>query len=166
MPKELKIFFIILFVLPVFAFTYLIFRTNKPDSALANINGLSQRPESYELGDIPRLGGLVIRNFVIKNTTDKSMKLSRITTSCMCTKAKVIVDNQETKLFGMEGMGDKNPPVNLTLNPNQEAKVMFEFDPNAHGPKGVGPIDRSIQLIFSDPQAIKELKFKGVVIEK
>lgn len=165
MPKELKIVFIILFILPLFAFGLLVFKTQSAP-VLAEIKGLESRLTSYQLGDIPRTGGLVSREYAVNNTTDKTMKLFKITTSCMCTKAKVIIDNKETKFFSLEHAGDKNAPVNLDLKPGQTARVIFQFDPNAHGPKGVGLFDRTIQLIFSDPQGVKEFKFNGNVVER
>lgn len=166
MPKELKIIFIALFVLPIIAFVWVVFKNGQPQSVLADISALSVSPTSISLGDVPRLGGIVTKEFTLKNTSNQTLKLKKITTSCMCTKAKVIVDGKETALFGMESPGDLNAPVNLEIKPNVEAKVIFEFDPNAHGPKGVGPIDRNIDLTFSIPQGVKELKFNGTVVEK
>ena len=128
------------------------------------VEGLEANPESYELGDIPINGGLVTKDYEVKNITDKTVKLKKIATSCMCTKAKVTINNNETRLFSMEGMGDKNPPVNLELEAGKVAKVTAVFDPAAHGPKGIGPIDRSVILTFSDPVGIKELKFNGKVV--
>ena len=64
----------------------------------------------------------------------------------------------------MEGMGDKNPPVNLELPSGQTAIVTAIFDPAAHGPKGVGPFDRTVFLYFSNPSGTKELKFNGNVV--
>lgn len=166
MPKELKIIFLILFGLPILAFSLLVFKTSQPDPTASEIKGLESTPPAYNLGDIPRLEGFVLKEYVLKNTTDQPMKLSRITTSCMCTKTKAIVDGKETAFFGMESQGDKNAPVNLEIKSGQEIKIIFQFDPNAHGPKGIGPIDRSVSLIFSNPKGTKELKFSGNVIEK
>lgn len=155
-----------LFVLPILVFGLLIFKTNQLNSPLTEIKDLESIPLFYNLGDVSRTGGIISKEYVLKNTTDKPMNLYRITTSCMCTKAKVIVDGKETDFFSMESSGDQNVPVNLKIKPGQEVKVIFQFDPNAHGPKGVGLIDRSVSLIFSDPKGIKELKFSGNVIEK
>lgn len=165
MTKELKFIFIFLFILPIIAFSLLVFKTQSTP-VLAKINGLESPVTSYQLGDIPRTGGIITKEYTFNNTTDKTMTLYKITTSCMCTKAKVVVDGKETKFFGLEHTGDKNAPVNLAIKPGQTSKVVFEFDPNAHGPRGVGPFDRTIQLIFSDPQGVQEFKFNGNVIEK
>jgi hypothetical protein len=166
MSKGLKIFLVIFFVIPIIAFAIMIFKTGQTNPVLAEILGLKSTPSSYNLGEVPRTGGIISKEFAIKNTTDKTLKLYKITTSCMCTKAKVVLGDKETNYFGLEHQGDQNAPVNLEIAPEQEAKVVFQFDPDAHGSQGVGAFDRSIELIFSDPQTVKELKFNGTVVEK
>ncbi len=138
----------------------------KPEQPITQgVLGLEVNPGSYDLGNIPINGGLVTREYEIKNVTDKTLKLKKIATSCMCTKAKVSLGEKETNLFGMEGHGDKNPSVNLELPAGESAKVTAVFDPAAHGPQGIGAIDRSVYLTFSDPVGMKELKFNGVVVQ-
>jgi hypothetical protein len=165
MPKELKFIILFLFVLPIIAFSFVVFKTQS-SPVLAEIKGLESPVVSYELGEVPRLGGVVTKEYTFNNTTDKTMKLYKITTSCMCTKAKVVVGDKETNFYGLEHTGDKNAPVFFDIKPGQTAKVVVVFDPNAHGPKGVGAFDRTVQLVFSDPQGVKEFKFSGNVIEK
>ncbi len=142
-----------------------LFSGSKPEELITQqVEGLEANPEFYEIGNIPIGGGLVSKEYEVKNVTGKTIKLKKLATSCMCTKAKVKIGDTETQLFSMEGMGDKNPPVNLELPAGESAKVTAVFDPSAHGPAGVGPIDRSVILTFSDPVGIKELKFSGVVV--
>lgn len=129
------------------------------------ISGIEVSPQSYDLGNVPINGGNITKDYEVKNTTDKTIKLKKVATSCMCTKAKVTAGGKESKLFGMEGMGDLNPPVNIEIASGEMIKVTAIFDPAAHGPQGVGPIDRSVILTFSDPVGIKELKFDGTVVK-
>src|SRR3990172_3572332 len=128
------------------------------------VNNIEVEEDYYNLGNVSIKGGIKTLEYKVKNTEDTSLKLKKIATSCMCTKAKVKVGDKETKFFGMEGHGDKNPPVNLEIGSNMEVLVTVEFDPAAHGPQGVGPFDRIIWLTFSDPAGVKELKFSGTVI--
>ena len=128
------------------------------------VEGITADPESYDLADVPINGGLVSKEYEIKNTTDNVLRLKKIATSCMCTKASFEVGDIKTKFFGMEGHGDKNPPVNIEIPAGETGKVIAQFDPAAHGPQGVGPFDRSIFLTFSDPAGTKELKFNGTVV--
>lgn len=81
----------------------------------------------------------------------------------MCTTAAFNINGNETKFFGMEGMGDANPPVNIEIPSGNEGKVVVKFDPAAHGPQGTGPFERVVWLTFSDPGGIKELTFNGTV---
>jgi len=133
-------------------------------TVMADVTGVEVAPQMYDLGNVEYKGGNVSKEFKIKNTTGETLKIKKIATSCMCTTAKVKVGDKESKFYGMEMSGDKNPPINYEIAPGQEASVTFEFDPAAHGPAGVGPVDRSIWLTFSDPGGVKELKFKGVVV--
>ena len=50
--------------------------------------------------------------------------------------------------FGMAGMGYV-PPANETIKPGESRIVRVVYDPNAHGPAGVGQIDRFVTLTDS-----------------
>lgn len=121
-------------------------------------------PKFYDLGNVPINGGVVTKEYSIKNTSAATIKLKKVATSCMCTTASVQIGGEETKFFGMEGHGDANPPVNKEMGAGEEGKVVVRFDPAAHGPQGVGPFNRVVYLTFSDPAGIKELTFSGVVV--
>lgn len=129
--------------------------------------GLSVNPTNYDLGEISYSGGLVTKEYEITNTTNKPLRLKKITTSCMCTKAKVKVGSKETQFFGMEGHGNINSVLDsFEIAPNQKGIVSVQFDPTAHGPQGAGAVQRSVYLTFSDPVGMKELTFSGVVVLK
>ncbi len=137
---------------------------NTEQTSMSQVMGVETNPANYELGAVPINGGIVTKEYEIKNTTDKVIKFKKIATSCMCTQAKVSVGGKETRFFGMEHAMDKNPPVNLEFEPGQTGNVTVNFDPAAHGPQGVGPFNRSVLLTFSDPAGVKELKFSGTVV--
>jgi hypothetical protein len=138
-------------------------QTSEP-SVLADVSGIEVSPESFDLGEVPINGGLVTREYEIKNGTAESLKLAKIATSCMCTQAKVILGERETRFFGMEHATDRNPPVNFEIGAGETARVVVNFDPAAHGPEGVGPFDRVVWLTFADPAGVKELYFDGNVV--
>lgn len=115
------------------------------------------------LGQVAYGGGIVSKSFDIKNTSDKSIKLRKITTSCMCTTAKVKIGSKETKLYGMEMNGDLNPLIDYDLPAGEVAQVIFDFDPAAHGPQGVGAFDRVITVFFD--VGYKNLEFDGEVVK-
>ena len=139
--------------------------TGEPE-ANTEVLGIEATPALYDLGEVPINGGIVTKEYLIKNTTDKTIRLKKIATSCMCTTASVDISGKTTKFFGMEGHGDLNPPVNIEVASGQEGKVIVKFDPLAHGPQGVGPFDRVIWLTFSDPAGVKELTFNGTVVSQ
>ena len=168
MGKDIKILFAALaftFLLIV-GFSYLMGGKNQESEQVAgsHIEGLEINPLNYELGGVAIDGGIVTREYQLKNTTEKTLMIKKITTSCMCTLAKVVVGDKETKFFGMEHSMDKNPPVNIEIPAGETATTIVTFDPAAHGPEGKGPFERIVWLTFSDPAGIKELKFDGEVI--
>lgn len=167
MSRETKIIVFAFIVVAVLALGGAFFLSSKSsgtagqsESLLLNIES---SPNFYDLGSVPINGGIVAKEYEVKNTTDRTLKLSRIATSCMCTLASVKIGDKETKFFGMEMTGDKNPLLNIDLKPGEIARVTTKFDPAAHGPQGVGPFDRIVWLYFNE--GIKELKFSGTVIK-
>lgn len=132
-------------------------------ASFLEVEGVEISPQPSDWGDIPINEGEVTREFELKNNLDTKVKIKRIATTCMCTEAKIKIAENETRFFGMEHPGDKNPLVNFEIGPGETAKVVAKFDPAAHGPEGVGPFERTVLLTFSDPVGIKELKFSGKV---
>ena len=79
----------------------------------------------------------------------------------MCTTAFLLKDGEEIGPFGMAGHSGVRGNANLTVNPGEEAVVRVVFDPAAHGPAGVGPIERQVMLEVGDKPLF--LSFKAVV---
>ncbi|MFA5773537.1 MAG: DUF1573 domain-containing protein [Candidatus Paceibacterota bacterium] len=101
----------------------------------------------YDFGKISMKNGNVIKDFTITNPTDKDILLSSVSTSCMCTNAFIVNPNGTKKgPFGMSGMG-YIPPANETIKAGGSSTIQVVYDPNAHGPAGVGFIDRFITLV-------------------
>lgn len=117
---------------------------------------------TMDLGDVSYSGGIVSKTFDIKNTSDGTITLRKITTSCMCTTAKFSINGKESKFYGMEMSGDLNPIVDYKVPAGATAQATFDFDPAAHGPQGIGPFDRVITLFFDS--GYEELKFNGKVV--
>jgi len=171
MGKETKIFIggVVLLMLLIAGFAFLLGKdttSGEPSSEEAGVLGLEINPSFYDLGKVPINGGIVTKEYRVKNTAGKSLNLKKITTSCMCTTASVSVGDKTTKFFGMEGHGDSNPSVNLEVPEGETVKVTVNFDPAAHGPQGTGPFDRFVWLAFSDPAGVEELKFSGEVVSQ
>ncbi len=104
---------------------------------------LVANPASYEFGTISMKNGNVQQSFTITNSGKESVELTKLFTSCMCTVASLHAGGNNYGPFGMQGHG-YIPPISATLAPNESATVDVTFDPTAHGPAGVGYIERTI----------------------
>lgn len=125
--------------------------TRTPRSAAAIATGSTQAalgdpiPE-YDFGPISMIKGNVEHEFAITNTTGADLKITRAETSCMCTKAVLrLPDGKEMGPFSMPGHGF-NPSVNVLVRPDETFIVQAIFDPAAHGPSGIGNIERAVLL--------------------
>ena len=78
----------------------------------------------------------------------------------MCTNAYFTSDGEESGPFGMPGHGFV-PGLGRKLKAGEKAVVRVVFDPAAHGPAGVGPVDRLAWLESGDEA--KEFGIKAVV---
>jgi len=104
----------------------------------------------HDFGNISMKNGKVSYSFKVKNAGLETAIVRKLYTSCMCTEANLVKsDGKKTGPFGMAGHG---------FIPNINKKMM---DPNAHGPAGVGPIDRII-YVENDGELL-ELRIAGVV---
>jgi len=63
----------------------------------------------------------------------------------MCTTASLIKGGEKFGPYGMPGHGFF-PSLNQRIEPGEEASLEVVFDPAAHGPAGVGRIDRIVNL--------------------
>lgn len=121
-----------------------------------------------DLGQISMSKGVRQLSYTFKNNSDQPLQLNNLYTSCMCTKVKIIVGGQESAFAGMQGHKSGLMPINpnMELEPGQKAELLVEFDPNAHGPKGVGPMTRSIILETNSPDSPQQqFTFAGVVVK-
>lgn len=134
----------------------------------ANVSGatapsaLTVSEKVYDFGTISMKDGLVTKDFTVKNPTANDIFIPTLVTSCMCTKAFIVESNGTTKgPFGMPSMGFV-PPANETIKAGDSRIIRVVYDPNAHGPAGVGTIDRFIVLTDSSGNSL-QLEIKTVV---
>lgn len=100
----------------------------------------------YDWGTIDYDKGIVSKNFGIKNTSNTTLKLYNVKTSCMCTTAQLKTPEVTSKKFGMH---ESSSDV-VEVKPGETAELVVEFDPAFHGPSGVGPITRTITMSTND----------------
>jgi hypothetical protein len=123
---------------------------------------LSVDSNLHDFGSISMKDGNVIKDFIVTNSTDKDITVRSVLTSCMCTNALIVREDGTTNgPFGMEGMGHV-PPANETIKAGENRIIRVIYDPNAHGPAGVGLIDRFVNLTDSSGNSL-ELEIKAIV---
>lgn len=160
-----KIIVVIVATLVIFAGgVYLVSRgdNSASDLSLPKVEAADVQvsPDNYDIGRVLMKNGLVTREYEIKNNSENVLRLKKIVTSCMCTRAQVVVGDKKTRLYAME----MNGVISFDIPGKSTAKVIVKFDPAAHGIQGAGVVDRSIWLTFVDPVGVKEVKFFGEVV--
>ena len=123
----------------------------RPDSKSVEIassaggNLIVDGSASFDFGNISMYAGKVKHQFRLINGSSTASEISRIYTSCMCTS--VILETSDGRFgpYGMLGHGYV-PKVNKVVNQNEDAKIEVTFDPAAHGPAGVGRIERTVSV--------------------
>ena len=145
-------------------FIWLARPTPQPTTAspvLGKNGALAAQENNYDFGSISMAAGKVSKTFAIKNTGTDPLAINQLYTSCMCTEATLKIGNRTAGPFGMPGHGFAQR-INETIGPNEEAGVEVVFDPAAHGPAGVGRIERAVYLENSAGAAL-ELKISATV---
>jgi len=130
-------------------------------TALSNGVLTVEEANNYDFGTISMAKGVVRHTFKIKNESEEAVTVSKMYTSCMCTTATLAANGDQFGPFGMPGHG-VIPKINKMINPGEEAMVEVAFDPAAHGPAGIGRIQRTITLENNAGQPV-ELLFAAVV---
>lgn len=115
----------------------------------------------FDFGSISMAAGKVTHSFTIKNTTAQPIEVARIYTSCMCTEAFLKMDGEKNGPFGMPGHMPLSA-INRTLPVGGTASIEAVFDPVAHGPSGLGHIERSV-IVENNSTRIAELDFSADV---
>lgn len=135
---------------------------NAPGASGTSKSVLAAPETFYDFGTISMKNGNVTREFVVNNPTDRDITVSTVLTSCMCTTAFIVLPDGSIKgPFRMPGMGYV-PPANELIKTGESRIIRVVYDPNAHGPAGVGRIDRFITLTDSSGASL-QLEIKALV---
>lgn len=121
-------------------------------------------PTSYDWGTIRYAAPKATKSFSIKNTGTGVLELYNIRTSCHCTKAYFTIDGQDSPEFGMDMGGNTSSYVGK-VQPGDKAKLTVVFDQAFHGPSGIGPINRFVEVDTNDAGTPKlTFTLTGVVV--
>lgn len=115
----------------------------------------------YNFGTVSMARGKVTTVFRITNTGTDPVIIRKLSTSCMCTTAALVKNGKSSEAFGMAGH-TPIPTIDVPLTSKDDAAIEVVFDPAAHGPAGVGPIERVVTVENSAGQPL-ELQFAALV---
>lgn len=124
-------------------------------STSANV---SEQIPVFDFGSVSMVRGNVEHEFTITNTTGADLMITKVETSCMCTKAVLkLPDGKEIGPFGMPGHGF-SASLNAVVRPSEKLIIRVIFDPAAHGPAGIGKVERAVTLETSKGQIMMQFR--------
>ncbi len=80
----------------------------------------------------------------------------------MCTTATLVQSESQFGPYGMKGHRGAIPEINQVVQPGETVIVRADFDPNAHGPAGIGVANRVVTVLVGANRRV-ELKFTAYV---
>jgi len=164
MKKNTLVTWLAVAAIPVIAILLIVFGSRETDveETLAPGGGMISLESSFwDFGSISMAQGIVTHEFKVENNTGAPAVISRISTSCMCTTASLLIGDRSFGPYGMPGHGYSRA-LNQTLHPGESAILSIAFDPAAHGPAGVGPVERTVFLETDSGEAVT-VEFKAMV---
>ena len=116
-------------------------------AAVGGLSGgaLIAKETYYDFGNVGIKNGLVNHEYILENASGKTVKIGKVSTSCMCTSAQLKIGDKTYGLFGMPGHGGASK-ANAIVKPGEKVFVKAIFDPAAHGPAGIGEVSREIYI--------------------
>lgn len=108
-------------------------------------------PKTYNFGKVLASKGTVETSFEVKNVGVSPLIISGMETSCGCTKAKLKIKDQKSKIRESPEFGMHGNPTNwsTSIEPGETAKLVAIFDPNYH--QVFGPVTRTVSIFSNDP---------------
>lgn len=128
---------------------------------LTQKSSLTASETLYDFGTISMANGKVDHSFQVTNLTDRDITIDNLQTSCMCTTAYLVNGGDREGPFGMPGMGGSTAASHV-IPAHATQAIDVVFDPAAHGPAGIGDIDRFIYATEQDGGTL-QLEIKAVV---
>jgi hypothetical protein len=101
-------------------------------------------PASYDFGEIGQ--STVSTTFLLHNLGSSVLVLQGVSTSCMCTSARVVYGGVASPTFGYH---DNPGGWSLALPPDAEASLDVFYDPTVH--PELGHFMREVYVLSSDP---------------
>lgn len=116
----------------------------------------------HDFGRVSMRGGRVSHTFRLRNASGRRAMIGKLFTSCMCTEATLVHGSERLGPYGMPGHGPI-PELDRVVEPGEAVTVEATFDPNAHGPAGIGRNERVVTVMMVNQPAV-ELRFTAYVV--
>lgn len=85
----------------------------------------------HDFGDVRIAQGKVSTDFLLTNSGNGNLVITGLETSCMCTSAQIITDENKGPVYGMSAHG--NPAAgSTTIAPAGTATLRVFYDPSIH----------------------------------
>jgi Protein of unknown function (DUF1573) len=126
-----------------------------PEQVASATGTLSAAQTFHDFGQVSMRDGKISYRYTVRNDSDAPALVEQIYTSCMCTEASLLLGSERVGPFGMPGMGPPIPTINRVIPPGQQAVIVAEFDPNAHGPAGIGRNDRVVSVVMGERRVLQ-----------
>ena len=136
-------------------------RAETQSQSVQSQSDLSAEKSSYDFGTVSMAAGKVTHSFKIRNANAAPIVIRKISTSCMCTTAQLVKGGKKLAIYGMPGHGYV-PNLDEPIAPNEQVVVEVVFDPAAHGPAGIGRVERFVTIYTHAAQPL-ELSFNALV---
>ena len=140
---------------------YLSSRQQTKDSSFVELEGITLSETNFDFGNVSMAKGIVTHDYILTNVGGEFITMDNAYTSCMCTTATIIIGGEVVGTYGMPGHGG-SMSVGRDIEPAGEAVIRVAFDPSAHGPAGIGRIDRIVRIETDDNRRL-ELAFTANV---
>ncbi len=110
------------------------------------------QPDVYDFGDISQKKRLATTVFELKNNGRENLIINKLETSCGCTSASIVYQNEESPKFSMPGHGinEDIKDWQVSINPGEKAELKVYYDPDVHEDFR-GSATREIYIFSNDP---------------
>ncbi len=135
---------------------------SNPDVYSASV--LTILENNFDFNTISMKDGDVSHQFEVKNDGEEPVVIEKVYTSCMCTT--VYITNSSGRRYGKFGMPGHgvSSKTNIEVKSGESVTVETIFDPKAHGPSGVGLVQRSVYIETNSAKLSQlELSFQAMV---
>ncbi len=113
---------------------------------------ISLSPEIYNFGDISQKQGITTTFFELDNQGKSDLIIDKIETSCGCTSAAIVYQDQEGPHFAMPGHGinEEIGDWQVVIPAGEKAQLKVYYDPDVHTDFR-GEAVRTISIFSNDP---------------